>query len=93
MKEVMQYIELIPEFKPVISEVFKNLAMYEEEWEQFTSFFVKNTVKNKVAIYKGFIDEGISEEHALALTINSTTELQKGVQQYQSKVKSTKGAN
>lgn len=93
MKEVMQYIELIPEFKPVINGVFKNLAMYEEEWEQFTSFFVKNTVKNKVAIYKGFIDEGISEEHALALTINSMSELQKGVQQYQSKVKSTKGAN
>lgn len=91
MKEVMQYIELIPEFKPVVNEVFKNLAAYEEEWGTLTTFLVKSAVKNKSAIYKGFIAEGIPAEHALALTINSTSELQKGFQQGQSKAKSTKG--
>lgn len=77
LEDIIKYVQLVGEFKPVVREVLDSLKQYEEEYNEITSFYVKNIVKNKTAIYKGFIDEGITLDHALALTINSTAEISK----------------
>lgn len=41
-------------------------------------FVVDTTVESKSKIYFGFLDKGITADHALALTISSTQELYKG---------------
>ena len=77
MEDIIKYVQLVGEFKPVVREVLDSLKQYEEEYNEITSFYIKNIVKNKTAIYKGFLAEGIASDHALALTINSTVELSK----------------
>ena len=86
MKEVLAYLEIIPEFKPVVQELFKNLSLYKSEWEQLNDFIVNQAIKNKAKIYKGLIAEDIPAEHALALTVNINKEFREAIQSY-SKVK------
>lgn len=68
MKEVLEYIQLIPEFKPIVQQVIQGLKEYENEWNNLVDFYVNNAVKYRSAIYKGFIAEGFNESTALALT-------------------------
>ena len=77
MEDIIKYVQLVGEFKPVVREVLDGLKEYEEEYDEITAFFVRNIVKNKTAIYKGFLAEDIAPDHALALAINSTVEISK----------------
>ena len=77
LNEIMQYIELIPEFKPVARKVLDGLKAYEEEYNEITDFVIDRTVANKIKMYKVFQAAGISDDHSLALVVNTYQEFKK----------------
>lgn len=79
MKEILQYVELIPEFKPVVKSVIESLKAYEDEYVEVIDFVIDQSVRTRTKMYKGFIDNGISPEHALALTVSVVKEFESAV--------------
>jgi len=77
LNEIIQYIDLIPEFKPVARKVLDGLKAYEEEYNEITDFVIDRTVTNKIKMYKAFQAAGISDDHSLALVVNTYQEFKK----------------
>lgn len=93
IQEIMQYIELIPEFKPVARKVIDGLKAYEEEYNEISDFVIDRTIANKVKMYKAFQAAGIKDDHALALTTNVYQEFQKAAKEFGSKVQASKASD
>lgn len=77
INEIIEYIDLIPEFKPVVRKVIDGLKAYEEEYNEITDFVIDRTVANKIKMYKAFQAAGISDDHSLALVVNTYQEFKK----------------
>ena len=90
LDEVMQYIELIPEFKPVVRKVLDGLKVYEEECNEITDFVIDRTVANKVKIYKAFQTAGISDDHSLVLTVNTYQQFEKTAKEFGKNISANK---
>lgn len=90
LEEVMQYIELIPEFKPVVRKVLDGLKAYEEECNEITDFVIDRTVANKVKMYKAFQAVGISDDHSLALTVNTYQQFEKTAKEFGKNISANK---
>ncbi len=79
MEEIMQYIELIQEFKPVVDKVLENLKEYESAYKQISDFAINQTVESRSKIYLGLIANGIPPEHALAITVSVVSDFKDAV--------------
>lgn len=93
LNEIIAYIDVIPEFKPVVRKVLDGLKAYEEEYSEITDFVIDRTVANKIKMYKAFQAAGISDDHALALTTNVYQEFQKAAKEFGSKVQASKASD
>lgn len=82
LDEIMQYIELIPEFQPVARKVIDGLKAYEAEYNEVTDFVIDRTVSNKVKMYKAFQAAGISDDHSLVLTVNAYQQFEKTAKEF-----------
>lgn len=90
IQEIMQYIELIPEFQPVARKVIDGLKAYEAEYNEITDFVIDRTVANKIKMYKAFQAAGISDDHALSLTTNVYQEFQKAAKEFGKNISANK---
>lgn len=90
LEEVMQYIELIPEFKPVVRKVLDGLKAYEDEYNEITDFVIDRTVANKVKMYKAFQAAGISDDHSLTLTVNTYQQFEKTAKEFGKNISANK---
>lgn len=90
LDEIMQYIELIPEFKPVVRKVLDGLKAYEEEYNEITDFVIDRTIANKVKIYKAFQAAGISDDHSLVLTVNTYQQFEKTAKEFGKNISANK---
>lgn len=90
IQEIMQYIELIPEFKPVARKVIDGLKAYEEEYNEISDFVIDRTIANKVKMYKAFQAAGIKDDHALALTTNVYQEFEKVAKEFGKNISANK---
>ncbi len=77
LEEIIQYIEIVPEFKPVVRKLIDALKTYEAEYNEISDFVIDRTVSNKIKMYKAFQEAGISDDHALALVINAHQQFEK----------------
>lgn len=77
LEEIIAYIEVVPEFKPVVRKLIDALKTYETEYNEITDFIIDRSIANKIKIYKAFQAAGISDDHALALTVNTYQQLEK----------------
>ena len=77
LNEIIEYIDVIPEFKPVVRKVIDGLKAYEEEYSEITDFVIDRTVANKIKMYKAFQAAGISDDHSLALVVGTYQEFKK----------------
>lgn len=82
LDEIMQYIELIPEFQPVARKVIDGLKAYEAEYNEVSDFVIDRTVANKVKMYKAFQAAGISDDHSLVLTVNTYQQFEKTAKEF-----------
>lgn len=90
LDEIMQYIELIPEFQPVARKVIDGLKAYEAEYNEITDFVIDRTVANKVKMYKAFQAAGISDDHSLVLTVNTYQQFEKTVKEFGKNISANK---
>lgn len=90
LDEIMQYIELIPEFQPVARKVIDGLKAYEAEYNEITDFVIDRTVANKVKMYKAFQAAGISDDHSLALTVNTYQQFEKTAKEFGKNISANK---
>lgn len=90
LDEIMQYIELIPEFKPVVRKMLDGLKAYEEEYNEITDFVIDRTVANKIKMYKAFQAAGISDDHSLALTVNTYQQFEKTAKEFGKNISANK---
>lgn len=77
LNEIIAYIDVIPEFKPVVRKVLDGLKAYKEEYSEITDFVIDRTVANKIKMYKAFQAAGISDDHSLALVVGTYQEFKK----------------
>ena len=90
IQEIMQYIELIPEFQPVARKVIDGLKAYEAEYNEITDFVIDRTVTNKVKMYKAFQAAGISDDHSLVLTVNTYQQFEKTAKEFGKNISANK---
>ena len=90
LDEIMQYIELIPEFQPVARKVIDGLKAYEAEYNEITDFVIDRTVANKIKMYKAFQAAGISDDHSLALTVNTYQQFEKTAREFGKNISANK---
>lgn len=90
LDEIIQYIELIPEFKPVVRKVLDGLKAYEAEVDEVTNYVIDRTVANKVKMYKAFQAAGISDDHSLALTVNTYQQFEKTAKEFGKNISANK---
>jgi hypothetical protein len=90
LDEIMQYIELIPEFQPVARKVIDGLKAYEAEYNEITDFVIDRTVANKVKMYKAFQAAGISDDHSLVLTVNTYQQFEKTAKEFGKNISANK---
>lgn len=90
IQEIMQYIELIPEFKPVARKVIDGLKAYEEEYNEISDFVIDRTIANKVKMYKAFQAAGISDDHSLVLTVNTYQQFEKTAKEFGKNISASK---
>lgn len=90
IQEIMQYIELIPEFKPVARKVIDGLKAYEEEYDEISDFVIDRTIANKVKMYKAFQAAGISDDHSLVLTVNTYQQFEKTAKEFGKNISASK---
>ncbi len=79
MEEVLAYVELITEFKPVVKGAIDNLKAYESEYRQISDFVINESINARSKIYFGLIEKGISPEHALAMTVSVIKDFESAV--------------
>lgn len=82
LEEIIAYIEIVPEFKPVVRKLLDALKTYETEYNEITDFIVDRSIANKIKIYKAFQEAGISDNHALALTVNAYQQFEKTAKEF-----------
>lgn len=82
LEEIIQYIEIVPEFKPVVRKLIDALKTYEAEYNEISDFVIDRTVSNKIKMYKQFQEAGISDDHALALTVNVYQQFEKTAKEF-----------
>lgn len=90
LEEIIQYIEIVPEFKPVVRKLIDALKTYETEYNEITDFIVDRSIANKIKIYKAFQAAGISDDHALALTVNVYQQFEKTAKQFGENISANK---
>lgn len=90
LDEIMQYIELIPEFQPVARKVIDGLKAYETEYNEITDFVIDRTVANKIKMYKAFQAAGISDDHSLVLTVNTYQQFEKTAREFGKNISANK---
>lgn len=90
LDEIMQYIELIPEFQPVARKVLDGLKAYEAEYNEISDFVIDRTVSNKVKMYKAFQAAGISDDHSLVLTVNTYQQFEKTAKEFGKNISANK---
>ena len=90
LDEIMQYIELIPEFQPVARKVIDGLKAYEAEYNEITDFVIDRTVANKIKMYKAFQAAGISDDHSLVLTVNTYQQFEKTAKEFGKNISANK---
>lgn len=82
LEEIIAYIEVVPEFKPVVRKLIDALKTYEAEYNEITDFVIDRTISNKIKMYKAFQAAGISDDHALALVINAHQQFEKTAKEF-----------
>lgn len=90
LEEIIQYIEIVPEFKPVVRKLIDALKTYEAEYNEISDFVIDRTVSNKIKMYKAFQAAGISDDHALALVINAHQQFEKAAKQFSENISANK---
>lgn len=90
IQEIMQYIELIPEFQPIARKVIDGLKAYEVEYNEISDFVIDRTVANKVKMYKAFQAAGISDDHSLVLTVNTYQQFEKTAKEFGKNISANK---
>jgi hypothetical protein len=90
LEEIIAYIEVVPEFKPVVRKLIDALKAYEDEYNEISDFVIDRTVANKIRMYKAFQDAGISDDHALALTVNVYQQFEKTAKQFGENISANK---
>ena len=90
LEEIIQYIQIVPEFKPVVRKLIDALKTYEAEYNEISDFVIDRTVSNKIKMYKAFQEAGISDDHALALTVNVYQQFEKTAKEFGKNVSTTK---
>lgn len=90
LEEIIQYIEIVPEFKPVVRKLIDALKTYESEYNEISDFVIDRTVSNKIKMYKAFQEAGISDDHALALTVNVYQQFEKTAKQFGESISANK---
>lgn len=90
LNEIIEYIDLIPEFKPVVRKVLDGLKAYEEEVDEVTNYVIDRTVANKIKMYKAFQAAGIKDDHALVLTVNSYQQFEKSAKEFGKNISANK---
>lgn len=90
LEEIIQYIEIVPEFKPVVRKLIDALKTYESEYNEISDFVIDRTVSNKIKMYKAFQGAGISDDHALALTVNVYQQFEKTAKEFGKNVSASK---
>jgi len=90
IQEIMQYIDLLPQFQPVARKVIDGLKAYEAEYNEITDFVIDRTVTNKIKIYKAFQAAGISDDHSLALTVNTYQQFEKTAKEFGKNISANK---
>lgn len=90
LEEIIAYIEVVPEFKPVVRKLIDALKAYEDEYNEISAFVIDRTVANKIKMYKSFQDAGISDEHSLALTVNVYQQFEKTAKQFGENISANK---
>lgn len=90
LNEIIAYIDVIPEFKPVVRKVLDGLKAYEEEYSEITDFVIDRTVANKVKMYKAFQAAGISDDHSLVLTVNTYQQFEKTAKEFGKNISANK---
>lgn len=90
LNEIIEYIDVIPEFKPVVRKVIDGLKAYEEEYSEITDFVIDRTVANKIKMYKAFQAAGISDDHSLVLTVNTYQQFEKTAKEFGKNISANK---
>lgn len=90
LNEIIEYIDVIPEFKPVVRKVLDGLKAYEEEYSEITDFVIDRTVANKIKMYKAFQAAGISDDHSLVLTVNTYQQFEKTAKEFGKNISANK---
>ncbi len=90
LEEIIQYIKIVPEFKPVVRKLIDALKTYEAEYNEISDFVIDRTISNKIKMYKAFQAAGISDDHALALVINAHQQFEKTAKEFGKNVSATK---
>lgn len=82
IQEIMQYIDLLPQFQPVARKVIDGLKAYEAEYNEISDFVIERAIANKVKMYKAFQAAGISDDHSLVLTVNTYQQFEKTAKEF-----------
>lgn len=90
LEEIIAYIEVVPEFKPVVRKLIDALKAYEDEYNEISDFVIDRNVANKIKMYKAFQTAGISDDHALALTVNVYQQFEKTAKEFGKNVSASK---
>ena len=90
LEEIIAYIEVVPEFKPVVRKLIDALKAYEDEYNEISDFVIDRTVANKIKMYKAFQDAEISDDHALVLTVNVYQQFEKTAKEFGKNVSTSK---
>ena len=90
LEEIIQYIEIVPEFKPVVRKLIDALKTYEAEYNEISDFVIDRSIANKIKMYKQFQEAGISDGHALALVINAHQQFEKTAKEFGKNVSASK---
>lgn len=90
LEEIIAYIEVVPEFKPVVRKLIDALKAYKDEYNEISDFVIDRTVANKIRMYKAFQDAGISDDHTLALVINAHQQFEKNAKEFGKNVSASK---
>lgn len=71
IKELLNYVSLADDFKPVFKEILKILESYGSELNVVIKNISKTLADNKIEIIRYYQDAGFTKEEAILLTINS----------------------
>lgn len=84
---IQEIVGMIIEGKPIVQAVIECLKNYEEEFETFKNFYITNAVDVRTRLFKGFVEEGFTQEQALLLTMDSVQAQQSAIRNIQANKK------